>query len=186
MTIQPVEITKRWINSVVLNLNLCPFAHKVVTEDKIHFVLFEGDSFEELSQLLWKEISVLAFDEDIHHTTTLIILKDLGKDFFDYLDLVEWSNELLSESEAADLIQIAEFHPNYQFEGTLPKDVQNFTNRAPFPMFHLLKEKEVSQALENYPNPENIPQENIKKMNQLGWDGIHQILKKVYDAEGKN
>lgn len=183
MIYHPIDLTKRWIKSVVLDLNLCPFAHKVFEESQINYVLFEGNDLSKLTNVLWKELSVLAFDEEVNYTTSFIILKDLGGDFFDYLDIVEYANDILNDSEASDLIQIAEFHPDYMFQGTQPNDVENYTNRAPFPMLHLLKEKEVSNALKNYTNPEKIPSQNIQKMNNLGWEGIHQILKKIYDPE---
>jgi hypothetical protein len=112
--------------------------------------------------------------------TSLIILKEALSDFDEYLDYLEVTEFVLNELELAGVFQIASFHPDYQFEGTEPEDAENYTNRSPFPMIHILREDSVTRAVEAYPEVGNIPEQNIEMMNKLGVDKIKQM---IYDIK---
>jgi hypothetical protein len=169
--------TKDWIENWVIGLNLCPFAKSPFTHNKIKFLAYEGESIEEFSRVLWRELSFLADEPSDGIETTFLIHPQLGVNFENYLDLCEWANGHIKALELVGQIQIAEFHPHYQFASTLPDAPENFTNRSPFPMLHLLKEASITKAVDLYPNVEEIPQKNIDLLNQMGIDRIQKMLK---------
>lgn len=169
--------TKDWIEKWVIGLNLCPFAKGPFIQNKIKFEVYEGHSIEVFSKILWSELSFLANEPSDGIETTFLIHPQLGILFEDYLDLCEWANEHLETLELTGIIQIAEFHPQYQFANTHSEDSENYTNRSPFPMLHLLKESSITRAVQQHPNIEGIPQKNIDLLNQMGIDRIQRMLK---------
>jgi uncharacterized protein len=108
--------------------------------------------------------------------TTLIILCDTLKEFEDYLDYLEVAEFILDEIELSHVFQVASFHPDYQFDETLPNDAENFTNRSPYPMLHILREDSVERAIEAFPEVGDIPAQNIETMNKLGTVQIKKML----------
>lgn len=171
--------TKNWIEKWVIGLNLCPFAKAPFIQNKIKFEVYEGNSLDEFSRILWSELTFLANEPSDGIETTFLIHPYLGIHFDDYLDLCEWANGHLKALELNGVIQIAEFHPQYQFANTLPEDSENYTNRAPFPMLHLLKEASISRAVQQYPNIDEVPQKNINLLNQMGIERIQNMLKEM-------
>lgn len=169
--------TKEWIEKWVIGLNLCPFAKKPFLQNKIRYVVYEKESTEEFSKILWSELSFLTNESTDGIETTFLIHPQLGVNFEDYLDLCEWANEHLEALELTGVIQIAEFHPNYQFAGTNPEDPENYTNRSPYQMLHLLKEESVTRAVHHNPSVDEIPQKNIDLLNQIGLGSIQKMLK---------
>ena len=167
-----ISITREWVEQFVIGLNLCPFAKKPALEGRIRYVLFEGKDPKELGELLAKELLFLqATDPAVVETTLLIHPCDL-RDFADYNDYLEVWDELLVGLDLEGDIQVASFHPEYQFEGTHPDDPENYTNRSPFPMLHLIREASVERAVDLYPNIDSIPERNIARLNELGIAGI--------------
>ena len=169
--------TKEWIEKWVIGLNLCPFAKAPFIQDKIRYVVYENQSTEEFSRILWNELFFLANESAEGIETTFLIHPQLGIEFEDYLDLCEWANGQLEALELSGVIQIAEFHPSYQFAGTNRDDPENYTNRSPYQMMHLLKEESVTSAVEHYPSVDEIPQKNINLLNQMGIERIQKIIK---------
>jgi uncharacterized protein len=108
--------------------------------------------------------------------TSLIILKECLLDFDEYLDYLEVTEFVLNELEMTGIFQIASFHPDYQFEGTAPQDAENYTNRSPFPMLHILREDSITRAVEAYPEVGDIPAQNIAMMNSLGVEKLKQMI----------
>ena len=100
-------------------------------------------------------------------------------DFYDYLDFLEEAELLIRENDLEGIIQVASFHPAYQFAGTEADAPENYTNRSPYPMLHLLREEALEQAIDSYNHPEQIPEQNIEKMNKLGQEGIEELWRKV-------
>lgn len=174
-----VSTTRRWIEKVVIGLNLCPFAAKPFKEDKIRYLVQASPDKTHLVDKVILEATLLADEQNKSFETTLIIHPDLLTDFMDYLDFIDYLEETLAGIHLEGVIQIASFHPVYQFEGTEEEDPENYTNRSPYPMIHLLKEDSVSRAVDLYPNIEQIPDDNIKTMNQLGLEGIKKMLKQL-------
>ena len=171
-----IDLTKNWLEKLVIGLNLCPFAKLPFNQNRIRYVVESGDK-EALMQTFLSELALLTEKTDKEVETTLIIHPDVLTDFYDYLDFVAEADEQIDDSGLRGTIQVASFHPDYQFAGTNPEDVENYTNRSPFPMLHLIREDSIEKALEHYPDPEMIPERNIETMKRLGLEGVQQILK---------
>ncbi len=179
-----IEQTRRWVEHFVVGLNLCPFARHPFRNGLIRYVVYEDSDIVELARLMVKEAHWLSQQPARELETTLIIHPNALLDFYDYLDFLEETTLLIRENGLEGIVQVASFHPQYQFAGTEPDAPENFTNRSPFPMLHLLREELIEQALEHYENPELIPQRNIDRMNKLGAEGIEALWQKVRDEEG--
>ena len=166
-----VARTKLWLERAVIGLNLCPFAKAVYVKDQIRYVVSRAETPEELLPELIIELRTLAeadpaVDPKVVDTTLLIHPAALT-DFLAYNDFLAVADAALAELGLSGILQIASFHPQYQFEGTEPDDVTNRTNRSPYPTLHLLREASVEEALEGYPDAEEIPQRNIETMRRL-------------------
>jgi uncharacterized protein len=171
-----IETTKLWVERFVIGLNLCPFARHPFRTEKIRYLVFEGDNQETLTEKLVMEVNKLLETTPSVLETTLIILPDMLADFDDYLDYLEVAEFIMSELELEGLVQVASFHPDYQFDETDPSDVENFTNRSPFPMLHLLREDSVERAIEAFPEVGDIPARNIETMKNLGFDHVNKMF----------
>lgn len=168
--------TKEWLEVFVLGLNLCPFARHPYRNDKIKFVVFEGDDTELLTQTLVTELEYLDNNTPSVCETILIILQDALTDFEEYLDYLEVAEYVIEEIKFEGVFQVASFHPDYQFDETLPSDAENYTNRSPYPILHLLREDSVERAIEAFPEVGDIPAQNIATMNKLGVEAIKKML----------
>ena len=173
---QIIDTTKLWLDRFVIGLNLCPFAKHPFRNDKIRYIVFEGNDLEKLTETWLKEANALVETTPSVLETTLIILPEVLDEFEAYLDFVDMSEFILEEVDLDGVIQIASFHPDYQFDETEPTDVENYTNRSPFPMLHLLREESVNRAIEAYPEIGDIPDNNIDTMNKLGLTRVKQML----------
>ena len=170
--------TQKWLESVVIGLNICPFAKKVFDDKRIRF---QVELSEEIEQCLENFIDELAYLDDNENTqTTLICYANYLKDFNEYLDFVAIAQALLVEQGYEGIYQIATFHPLYLFEDAHEEDAANFTNRSPYPMIHVLREDHLTQALAHFQNPERIPDANIAFMRQLGLEQMRQRLNACY------
>ncbi|MEP6796151.1 MAG: DUF1415 domain-containing protein [Saprospiraceae bacterium] len=161
-----VTQTVAWIKSVVIGCNFCPFAAKALLRKSIRYVVLPNATVEAALETLAREFQFLDVSEDVE--TTLIILPNDFTDFDSYLDLVGIAEEFVSLQGYEGVYQIASFHPEYCFEGSDKDDPANYTNRSVYPMLHILREESITQAIENYPDPEGIPKRNIEYANQKG------------------
>lgn len=173
---QIIETTKLWLDRFVIGLNLCPFAKHPFKNDKIRYIVFEGKDLEKLTETLLKEANDLIETAPSVLETTLIILPTILDEFEEYLDFVEMSEFIFAEVELEGVIQLASFHPDYQFDDTEITDVENYTNRSPFPMLHLLREDSITRAVDAYPEVGDIPENNIETMNKLGLTRVKLML----------
>lgn len=173
---QVIETTKLWLERFVIGLNLCPFAKHPFKNDKIRYVVFEDSDLEKLTETLLIEANELIATTPSVLETTLIILPESLDKFEEYLDYLNMAEFIFEEVDLDGVIQIASFHPDYQFDETEITDVENYTNRSPFPMFHLLREDSITRALEAYPEVGDIPENNIDTMNKLGTTRVKQML----------
>lgn len=171
--------TQRWLERAVIGLNLCPFAKAVHVKGLIRYVASEATTPAELLSVLKIELNSLAnIDEDcvsIAYDTTLLIAPFCLKDFLDFNDFLGKADKLIAKMKLEGIIQLANFHPQYQFAGTEPDDITNFTNRAPHPTLHLLRESSIAQAVEAFPEAEAIFEVNMQTMEHLGlkgWDAL--------------
>ncbi|KAA1176207.1 DUF1415 domain-containing protein [Marinobacter salinexigens] len=169
-----VESTRKWVEDVVVGYNLCPFAKRELVRNRVRFVVSEAQNEDELLQDLHGELHRLEDEPEIE--TTLLIHPGVLTGFEDYNEFLDAADGLLAFLEMEGIYQIASFHPDYQFEGTEPESAENYTNRSPFPMLHLLREASLEVAIDSYPNVDDIPQRNIELMEKLGVEKMRAIL----------
>lgn len=179
----PIEsAVRQWLDRVVIGLNLCPFAGKPAREGRIRVVVSQaGDELELLTEL---QLELQKLDETppAQLETTLIAIPALLADFADYNDFLDRVDELLERFEWVGDYQVASFHPQYQFAGTMPGDAENLTNRSPYPLLHLLREDSVEAALDSHPDPDSIPESNICRMQALSAEQRRQLFDYLPDA----
>jgi hypothetical protein len=154
-----IDQTKKWINNVVIGCNFCPFAATVVKKKQVSYVVEISDSAEKCLLSFLTEMQNLDANPGIE--TSFIIYTNLFQKFKDYLDFVSDAEDLLIEKGYEGIYQVASFHPEYQFANSERNDAANYTNRSIYPMLHLLREESIEKALEQYKNPEDIPEKNI-------------------------
>ncbi len=159
-----IQVTQ-WLQDVVIGLRLCPFAKAPFQKQQIRLVVSTALTEEALNEELINECQYL--DNNSNTETTLIICTNLLFDFFDFCQYLQWAESTLKQHQWHGIYQIANFHPDYQFSNTDSNDPQNLTNRSPYPIIHLLREVSLSSVLDNFSEPESIPEKNIQTMNNL-------------------
>lgn len=174
-----IKSTRKWLENVVIGLNLCPFAKRELIKDRIRFSVSNAKTEETLLADLEEEIALLNRDESLE--TTLLICPHILRDFYDYNQFLDYADVLLKQLDLEGVYQIASFHPNYQFAGTRPDDAENYTNRSPYPVLHILREDSIEHAVLNYPNADSIPENNIELMKNMGGDKLRNMLKACFD-----
>jgi len=172
----PVADTRRWLERAVIGLNLCPFAKAVVAKQQVRYVLSDATTPEALLAQLGEELLLLRDTPAEQIDTTLLVHPDVLGDFLDYNDFLEQADALVEALELDGVLQVASFHPDYQFAGSEPDAVENFTNRSPYPTLHLLREDNVSRAVDAYPDPDAIIERNVATLRALGADGWRKLL----------
>ncbi len=177
-----IQATRNWVKSVVIQLNLCPFAHPVFNKEQIRFKVSGATTTFQLLQELQEELALLSSNPSIE--TTLLIHPQLLNDFPEYNDFLDIAEQLIADEDLEGIFQIASFHPDYQFSGTAPDDAENFTNRSPYPMLHVLREDRLSEAIDNFPDPDQIPKRNITRLNELGAGKMLALLKACFPSNG--
>ncbi len=166
-----IAATRNWLEKAVIGLNLCPFARAVYAGDRIRYVVSDAKTIEALLEVLAKELEVLAEADENKTETTLLIHPLVLGDFIEYNDFLELADALVEELDLDGRLQVASFHPQYQFADTEPDDVTNCTNRSPYPTLHLLRESSVERAVAAHPDTEQIYRDNIQTLRQLGSEG---------------
>lgn len=166
-----VQDTVRWLERAVIGLNLCPFAKSVHTKGQIHYTVSRATDGRELLQDLQRELEALAEAPAEQRDTTLLMAPLAMPDFLDFNDFLELADELVEAMDLAGILQVASFHPRFQFDGTLADDVSNCSNRAPYPTLHLLREESIDRAVEVFPEAEEIFERNIEVLERLGMQG---------------
>ncbi len=163
-----IEDTRRWLERAVIGLNLCPFAKAVHVKQQIHYALSQAQGVNELRDELVTQLRELVnLNADVRETTLLIVPTVL-RDFLDFNDFLAQAEEVLMALDLEGVIQIASFHPNYQFAGTRADDITNFTNRSPYPILHLIREASIDRAVDAFPDPESIFETNMQTLENLG------------------
>lgn len=175
---QVISATQAWLKSFIIELNICPFAHREQQRDSIRYQVARPDNVENALEILVDEL--LYLDSNPETETTLLIFPEMFDDFEDYLDMVAIAERLLVVQNYEGMYQLASFHPDYHFGAKVENDPANYTNRSPYPMLHIIREDSIDRALENYPNPENIPARNVKLTRQLGLKKLQALLADSY------
>ena len=174
-----IQQTKHWVEDVVIGLNLCPFAAQPFTDNRIEHIISDNKEIEQDLQELAICFSIL--DNRVSIETILLIFPKAYKDFDDYLEVLYLANLLLEDLKLTGIYQLASFHPDYHFEGSAVDDASNFTNRSPFPMLHILRERSVERAIKSYNHIETVPKNNIKNLREIGFNVMQQTLKDIQD-----
>lgn len=170
-----IEKTKAWLQQLVIGLNFCPFAKPVFDAGKIHYQVSTAKALEDCLKDLIDEAERLDGTERIE--TSLLIFPDALSEFDDFLDAVEIGDDLMLAQGYEGVYQLASFHPDYCFADSDEDDAANYTNRSPFPMLHLIREKSMEMALDKYPkDPDLIPEANVKLARKLGLKKMQSLL----------
>lgn len=170
--------TQTWLEKVIIGLNFCPFAKKELVNNTIHYHICADSRLE---KALTNFAEQLEFIENHPEIETTLFICSLGfRDFEQYLDLVDYANDLLIDLGYEGIFQIASFHPDYVFEGENADDASNFTNRSPLPMLHVIREESMARVLSVYDKPELIPENNIALAREKGTNFFLQILKQIH------
>lgn len=162
------------MQTVVVDLNLCPFARRELDAGRVRFAVSDAREPEALLAALADELERLDDDDGIE--TTLLIHPHVLGDFLDYNDFLDDAEHLVEVTGRAGVYQIASFHPRYQFAGTDPEDAENWTNRAPWPVLHLLREASLERAIAAHPDTARIPEDNVALMNRMGSGELQRLL----------
>ena len=170
-----VVATRTWLERAVIGLNLCPFAKAPHLGGRIRYAVSLAETPDELRADLVDELETLAAADPEEIETTLLIHPRVFADFLDYNDFLEVADETLEDLDLVGEIQVASFHPRYQFAGTEPDDIENYTNRSPYPMLHLLRESSVDAAVAAYPDTAQIHEKNIETLRALGHEGWRRL-----------
>jgi hypothetical protein len=173
-----IASTQAWLKTVVIGLNVCPFARREVERGSVKFELETSTDVATCLENLILQCECLDQDDNIE--TTLLVYANAFSEFDDYLDFVAIAQDLLEAEHYEGVYQLATFHPHYCFQGATEDDAANFTNRSPFPMLHLLRESSLTEALAHYPNPDTIPVNNITLMRQIGLGTLQATLATCY------
>jgi len=175
-TEDPIARTRLWLERAVIGLNLCPFAKAVVAKQQVRLVLSDASTPEALLEQLAEELVHLRDAPADETDTTLIVHPDVLQDFLEYNDFLDNADAAVEALDLEGVIQVASFHPHYQFAGTGFDDVENFTNRSPYPTLHLLREDSVTRAVEAFPDADAIVDRNIETVSKLGAEGWRRLL----------
>jgi uncharacterized protein len=173
-----IDAMRQWIEKAVIGLNLCPFAKAVYVKEQVRFVVSQAPHLDGFLEDLDRELDFLAAADPDEIDTTLLIHPALLPDFLDFNDFMQLAEAAVGEHGLEGVIQIASFHPAFQFEGTAPDDIGNYTNRAPFPTLHLLREASIERAVAAFPEAEIIYQRNIETLQKLGIEGWQALWRK--------
>ena len=167
--------TRDWIEKAVIGLNLCPFAKVVYVNDRIRYCVSEAESQDALLADLSRELRALQAADPQTCETVLLIHPGVLTDFLDYNDFLDAADAAVEALGLTGEIQIASFHPHYQFAGSSPDDVENCTNRSPYPMLHLLRESSVERVEQSNPDVDAIPARNVETLRRLGLEGWRRL-----------
>ncbi|HEX5739212.1 MAG TPA: DUF1415 domain-containing protein [Hydrogenophaga sp.] len=176
---QVLADTRHWLEKAVIGLNLCPFARSVYVKNQVRIVVSQARHLDAFLDDLDRELDLLVNTPADEIDTTLLVHPTLFPHFDVFNDFQNVVDDVVAEHELEGVIQVAHFHPAFQFEGTEADDVTNFTNRAPYPVLHLLREESVERAVASEGgDAEAIVERNLKTLRDLGADGWQAVLQK--------
>lgn len=174
-----IAATRRWLERAVIGLNLCPFARAPHVADRIHYTVSDAVSTEGLLEHVFQALLDLSGANPEERETTLLIVPDMLQSFIEFNEFLPLADAAIEALQLEGVIQIASFHPAYQFTGTEPDAIENYTNRSPFPMLHLLRESSIDRAVEAMQRTDDIYEANISTLNKLGKSGWNALWKDV-------
>lgn len=169
---QAASLTQQWVEAMVVGLNLCPFAAPEVRNETIRYAVSGAEGIEPAVQDFLQELAHIQGQEESDLSTTLVSFTQTAQTFEEFLDLLDLCQAVLENAGLDGIFQLASFHPEYCFAGVDADDITNWTNRAPFPTIHIIREGQMSRVLVHYKNPEEIPERNMALMDKLGRKGL--------------
>ncbi len=176
---QAVTAVQQWVDTIVVGLNLCPFAKLELNQNRVRFIASDAITELELLQDFEAELALLEKDSSIE--TTLLIHPRVLETFSDYNQFLDLAEGLLQQLDLDGHYQIASFHPDYQFGNTKADDAENYTNRSPYPVLHLLREESLDRVLQSTEMAEQIPARNIELMNNMGSAKMRTLLQACFE-----
>ncbi|MGY8524939.1 DUF1415 domain-containing protein [Paracidovorax citrulli] len=176
-----VAATRHWLTRAVIGLNLCPFAKAVHVKEQVRYAVSEARDAEALLRDVEDELTTLATADPAAIDTTLLIVPRMLRDFDEYNDFLYLAEQMLRGLRLEGVLQIASFHPDYRFEGSGADDIENYSNRSPYPILHLLREDSIARAVEAFPDAEDIYGRNERTLRELG----HQGWRRWMEGEGE-
>ncbi len=171
-----VEKVSEWLRNIVIGLNFCPFARKPYEEKRVNIAVCFAEDNDSILEAVLSELIKLENHSADTLETTLLVLPRAFNDFLIFNDFLHVLEDVLQMEGFEGVFQIASFHPNYQFAGTKADDRENYTNRAPYPILHFLREESVEKALELHPDPDAIPEKNIQCLTQMTEEEFKKIF----------
>ena len=172
-----VADTNRWLENIVIGLNLCPFAKAIYVKNQIRLSVSSAKDTNALIRDFQSELNLLMDADPEQIESTLLIHPDVLNEFLEFNLFLEVCDHTILQMELDGKVQVASFHPHYQFAGTRPNDVTNYTNRSPYPMLHLLREESVTRAVESFPDVEGIYKKNMQTLTEIGTERMVAMLK---------
>ena len=163
-----------WLEHFVVGLNLCPFAAPVVSSDRLRIKICESTDLDQVMHTFLSELDLIQSSSELDIATTLLVIPNALDDFEDYLDVIDLAETLLIDAGLEGVIQLASFHPHYQFVEEPVESASHFSNRSPYPLIHFLREDMMASALQNFTNPEQIPARNVETLQEIGRNAIEQ------------
>lgn len=173
--------TRHWLARAVIGLNLCPFAKSVYVKEQVRYAISEATTLEDALADLETELRALEAADPQQVDTTLVIYPRAFADFVDYNDALFFAERLVQQLRLDGVLQIASFHPAYRFEGSEADDIENYTNRAPYPILHLLREDSIARAVDAFPDASAIYEKNQETLRRLGHDGWREWMRRPGD-----
>ncbi|WP_412553907.1 DUF1415 domain-containing protein [Shimia sp. MIT1388] len=170
-----IENTRRWLDQMVVGLNLCPFSSSVIARDQVRYAVCDAITDAQLKQFFVNELQLLLGANENEVATSLLMFPQGLDEFGDYLTLLDWFQQLLEQADLIEHVQLASFHPQYQFEGVAADDLSHFTNRSPYPTIHLLRQEQMTKVLAHVSDPEKIYLDNIKTLENLGRRQVEEL-----------
>ncbi|MGV7211349.1 DUF1415 domain-containing protein [Oxalobacteraceae bacterium A2-2] len=173
---QAIAATAAWLEKAVIGLNLCPFAKAVHVKQQVRYVVSEATTPEALLEQLMDELQYLADADTDKVDTTLLIHPQVLNDFEDYNEFLDVADAALEDMDLDGVLQVASFHPDYQFADTDRNDIENYTNRSPYPTLHLLREDSIDRAVQAFPDAAEIFEKNMDTLRALGHEGWDKLM----------
>lgn len=173
---EAIASTREWLEKAVIGLNLCPFAKSVYVKNQVRFVVSDATEPAQLAEELAKELRLLADSSPEEIDTTLLIHPYVLQRFLDFNEFQDIADAIVEELELDGVLQVASFHPKFQFGGTGINDIGNYTNRSPWPTQHLIREASIDRAVEAFPEAEAIFEHNIDTVTKLGIEGWQALF----------
>ncbi|QEY23645.1 DUF1415 domain-containing protein [Neisseria animalis] len=169
------EHTRQWLEKAVIGLNLCPFAKAPYVKNLVRIAVSQARHLDGFLEDLDRELQLLGSTPPEELETTLLVHPALFGDFLQFNDMLDLADQAVSDNGLEGVIQVAPFHPDFQFEGTEAEDIGNYTNRSPYPTLHLIREDSIAKAAEAFPDAEAIFGRNIELLERMGKEGWDKL-----------